>query len=298
MPRLLVVGATGLLGSAICARARTAGYDVRALIRAESARAVSVRGLGCETVVGDLKDPASLAQACRGVDAVVTTANAMMSRTRGDSLETVDRLGSLALVEAAANAGVSRFIYTSLDRTAPANNPFVRYKREVEATVRGSGMAWTVLQPTAFMEIHAGAPAGWDLAGGRARVVGAGTTPIGYISVGDVASFATTAVTHPAALNRDLPLVGPEPLSPTDAIRIAEQVTGRPFKVQRAPVAVLKIVRAGVAPFNPPLASLLGLLIGQTAPDGALPAPMYDTFAVRPTRFADYVRQSVAGHSG
>ncbi len=238
--RLLVVGATGLLGSAICSRARAAGHDVRALIRAESARAASVRALGCETAVGDLKDPDSLAQACRGVDAVVTTANAMMSRARGDSLETVDRLGSRALVEAAARAGVSRFIYTSIERGVPDNNPFVRYKREVEQAVRGSGMTWTVLQPTAFMEVHAGAPAGWDLAGGRARVVGAGTTPVGYIAVDDVAAFAVAALTHPAARNCDLPLAGPEPLSAADAIRIAEQVTGRAFRVQRAPVALLR----------------------------------------------------------
>ncbi len=294
MPILLVVGATGLLGSAISARARTAGFHVRALIRQESPRAVRLRGLGCETVKGDLKDPDSLVRACLGADAVVTTANAMTSRRSGDSLEAVDRHGSLALVEAAAGAGVARFVYTSVDASAPANNDFVRYKRDVERAVRASGMAWTVLQPTAFMEVHAGAAAGWDLVHGRARIAGAGTAPVGYISVGDVASFATSAVTHPAALNRDLPLAGPEPLSALEAISIAEQVTGRRFKVQRAPLAVLRIARPVVGLFSPPLGSLLGLIVGQASPAGGLPKPLYDTFAVRPTLFADYVRQALA----
>lgn len=294
MSKILVVGATGLLGSAVCAQARAAGHDVRALVRAESPRSAELRRGGCDTVTGDLKDPASLAAACRAVDAVVTTANAMISRAAGDSLESVDRRGSLALVEAAAAAGVPRFVYTSLAPATPANNAFVRYKREVEQAVRASGMTWTVLQPTAFMEIHAGAPAGWDFARARARIVGTGSTPVGYIAVADVAGFAIAALAHPAALNRDLPLAGPEPLSALDAIGIAEQVAGRPFKVQRAPVAVLRVVRAVAGPFHPPLDALLGLIIGQATAQGVPPTPAYDRFDVRATTFAEYVRQALA----
>lgn len=289
-----MVGATGLLGSAVCAQARAGGYGVRALIRAESTRTAQLRGLGCETVVGDLKDPASLVAACRDVEAVVTTANAMISRAAGDSLVAVDGRGSLALVDAAAAAGVRHFVYTSLDPAVPANNAFVRYKRAAERAVRASGMTWTVLQPTAFMEIHAGTPAGWDFARGRARIVGAGRMPVGYIAVADVAGFAVAALAHPAALNRDVPLAGPEPLSALDAVRAAEAVTGRRFAVQRAPVALLKAARAVVGPFHPPLDALLALIIGQAAGAGALPAPVYDTFGVRATTFAEYVRQALA----
>lgn len=292
--KVLVVGATGLLGSAVCAHARAAGHDVRALIRTESTRTAELRRLGCDTAVGDLKHPASLAAACRDVEAVVTTANAMTSRASGDSIVAVDRRGSLDLVDAAAAAGVSRFVYTSLDPAMPANNAFVRYKREVEQAVRASGMTWTVLQPTAFMEINTGAPAGWDFSRARARLVGAGRTPVGYIAIADVARFAVAALAHPAALNRDVPLAGPEPLSPLEALRIAERVTGRRFTVQRAPVAVLRVARAVVGPFNSPLDALLGLLISQATGRGATPVPLYDVFEVRPTTFAEYVRQALA----
>ena len=294
MSKVLVVGATGLLGSAVCAQARAAGYDVRALIRAESTRTAELRGLGCVTVLGDLKNPASLAAACCDVETVVTTANAMTSRASGDSLVSVDRRGSLALVQAAAAAGVRRFVYTSLDPAIRASNAFVRYKREVEQAVRASTMTWTVLQPTAFMEIHAGAPAGWDFARARARIVGAGSAPVGYIAVADVAGFAVAALAHPAALNRDVPLAGPEPLSALDAIRVAEDVTGRRFAVQRAPVALLKVARMVVGPFHPPLDALLGLIIDQAAGHGVPPAPLYDVFDVRATTFAEYVRQALA----
>ena len=297
MSNLLVVGATGLLGSAVCAHGRAAGHAVRALVRAESPRTAELRRSGCDTVRGDLKNPASLAAACRDIDTVVTTANAMASRAAGDSLESVDRRGSLALVDAAVAAGVRRFVYTSMAPAIPANNAFVRYKREVEQAVRASGMTWTVLQPTAFMEIHAGAPAGWDFARARARIVGAGSAPIGYIAVDDVAGFAIAALAHPGALNCDLPLAGPEPLSALDAIRIAEQVTGRPFTVQRAPVAVLRAVRAVAGPFHAPLDALLGLIIGQATAQGVPPAPVYDRFDVRATPFAEYVRQALAHQS-
>ena len=67
--------------------------------------------------------------------------------------------------------------------------------------------------------------------------------------------------------------------------------------MRRAPVAVLKAVRALVGPFSPPLASLLGMMIGQAGSgDAALPPPAYEAFGVTPTSFAEYV-QTLAGRA-
>lgn len=101
----------------------------------------------------------------------------------------------------------------------------------------------------------------------------------------------------PAALNRDLPLAGPEPLSALYAICIAEHVTGRRFTVQRAAVALLRVVRAVAGRFHPPLDALLGLIIGQATAQGVPPAPLHDVFDVPATTFAEYVRQALAGRS-
>ena len=92
---ILVVGATGLLGSEICRRLRGAGHPVRALVRANSAcdRISAVQSAGAALTIGDLKNPASLSQACEGVSAVITTASSTLSRQDGDSIETVDRQG-------------------------------------------------------------------------------------------------------------------------------------------------------------------------------------------------------------
>ena len=63
----LVVGATGMVGSEVCRRLIAAGKDVRALVRAPSDpdKVKQLRALGAKTVLGDLRDRASLDAACR-----------------------------------------------------------------------------------------------------------------------------------------------------------------------------------------------------------------------------------------
>lgn len=290
MARVLVVGATGLLGARVSARALAAGHLVRAMVRLQSKGRHALASSGCELIEGDLKNPATLDAACRGMDVVITTANSMLSRRRGDSIETVDRRGGLHLVGAASRAGVTRFIYTSVSPQFTETIPFIHAKREVERAVRTSGMAWVTLQPTAFMEIHAGPLGGWNLRANRARIAGEGTTPVGYIATGDVAAFAVAAIDHPT-VNCDLPLAGPEPLTAMEALHIAEGVTGKRFTVQRMPISVIRVGSRLVQPFNPVLGSLLSMIVEQDKTPLALPPTPWNEFGIQPTAFESYVRQ-------
>ena len=72
---ILIAGATGFLGGEICRRLVGSGETVRGLVRATSDHAAveRLRGLGVETVVGDVRDRPSLDAACRGVRTVVST---------------------------------------------------------------------------------------------------------------------------------------------------------------------------------------------------------------------------------
>jgi uncharacterized protein YbjT (DUF2867 family) len=293
MARVLVVGASGLLGSAICQRARVGGHDVRAMVRSGSPRHEALGAAGCELVQGDLTEPGTLAAACDGVDAVVTTATSMMSHRPRASFRRVDLEGTLALLDAARRAGVGRFVYTSVSPNLPANNAFVRIKRELERAVGASGMTWTVLQPSAFMEIHAGPAAGWDLRAGRARIAGSGRTTVGYIAVEDVAAFAVAALTSPAAANLALPLTGPEPISALDAVAIAERVTGRRLTVQRMPLPIVRALRFTVGPFSEQFGSLFAMMDGADAHPVVMAPDQYATFAVTPTTFEQYVRRAI-----
>jgi len=121
--------------------------------------------------------------------------------------------GSLALVGAPRAEGVSRFVYTSVTPALSSWSPFVRYKRQVEDAVRRSGMASTILQPSAFMQTHFGRVTGWDLAAGKAVMVGDGSVPCRYVDVGDVARFAVLALERPELAGSEMPLAGPEALS-------------------------------------------------------------------------------------
>ena len=291
---ILIVGATGLLGIEICKRLQILGLPVRALVRRGSAREAEVRSLGVDVVHGDLKEPHSVDAACRGCSAVITTANSMLSRRRGDSFEAVDRDGALLLLRAAERTGAARFVYTSVSPALPSNNPFVRYKREVEAAVRSSSLEWTILQPSAFMEIHTGAVAGWDFERGRARLMGSGRARASYISVADVAAFAVAAIEHPGAVNRTLHITGPEPLTGLEAVAIAERVTGKTFSVQRLPTSALSVLRIALLPFNARLSSLFAMGLGMQAHDRLAMEPLLTEFAIRGTTFEEYVRSTRA----
>lgn len=238
---ILIVGATGLLGSEICRRLVNQGETVRALVRetANPERMSQLRSLGVDLVRGDLKEPASLAAACRNVRAIVSTASSTLSRQEGDLIETVDRQGQLNLIDAAEEAGVEHFILISFP-TVDIDFPLQRAKREVEDRLRRSRMTHTILQPTCFMEVWLSPALGFDPANGRAQIYGDGLNKSSWISFRDVAAFAVAALKNPQAANATIELGGPEALSPLDVVGVAEQMLGKSIAVQHVPEAALR----------------------------------------------------------
>lgn len=238
---ILVVGATGFLGAEICRRLTAQGEQVRGMVRATSDQETvrGLRSLGVETVQADLRDPASLDVACAGVSAVMSTATCTRSRQPGDSVEATDLAGQLALVDAAARAGVSRFVYVSYSGHLVQDSPLTRAKRAVEQRIRDSGMAFTILRPSYFMEVWLSPALGFDARNGTAAIYGDGTHPISFISRSDVAAFAVAALRDPEAAGDQLELGGPEALAPLDVVRTFEEAAGKPIAVQHVPVDAL-----------------------------------------------------------
>jgi len=238
---VLVVGATGLLGFEVCQRLVARGLPVRALVRPTSdpARVDQIRSLGAELVVGDLKDPESLDAACRRATTVISTATAVGSHRPDDSIADTDEQGQMALVDAARAAGVGQFVYVSYSGAMEVPSPLHAAKRGVERHLRASGLTYTILRPSAFMEIWFSPMLGFDYARGAARIYGAGDRPVSWISLADVAQFAVDSVGNSAAMNAVIELGGPEALSPLDAVRTFEGVTRRRFEVQHVPETAL-----------------------------------------------------------
>jgi len=240
----LIVGATGLVGGEICRRLAAQQKPVRALVRptGDASRIEELRHAGAELVTGDLKDPASIAAACAGATAVLSTASSVLSRQPGDTIDGVDRVGQLQLVEAAKAAGVKHFVYVSFPPMAE-DFALQRAKREVEQAVMASGMTYTILRPTFFMEIWLSATLGFDVAARHARIYGSGENPISWISFPNVAEFAVRSLDTPAAHNTTLTLGGPEALSPNEVVRIFEELGGAPFTTEYVLEAVLRAAK-------------------------------------------------------
>lgn len=240
---ILVVGATGLVGSDICRRLAARGQQVRALVRTSSdpAKVKALTDAGVETVVGDLRDPASLAAACVDVSAVVASAAAMpFAFAPGvNDINTTDIAGVESLVDVAATAGVTHFVYTSFSGQIDRDFPLRNAKRRIEAHVRASGMTWTILRPSFFMEVWLGEAVGFDAAHATAVIYGDGTKPISWIAIGDVAELAARCLRNPAARNATIEMGGPQALTPLEAVHVFEEAGGRPFSVSHVPVEAL-----------------------------------------------------------
>ncbi|HUI57479.1 MAG TPA: SDR family oxidoreductase [Bryobacteraceae bacterium] len=239
---ILVAGATGLLGTEICRRLRGASHPVRALVRATAApdKVEKLLSMGASTVLADLKDPPSLARACAGIEAVITTASSTLSRQEGDSIETVDRLGQLCLIDAAKNAAIRQFVHISIPLDLHYDCPLFRAKREVESAVEGSGMDYTVLHAGYFMEVWLSPALGFDYANGRVTLYGSGERPLSWVSYRDVAGFAVDSLTNHAAQNRRLAVAGLEMVTPREVVRVFENVSGRSFAVEKVPQEALE----------------------------------------------------------
>ena len=108
----LITGATGLLGSHIAEQLRAAGQPVRALVRPNSDTRF-MDSLGVEKVLGDITDPASLAEAFKGVTTVYHSAAQVGDWGPWDRYVAVTIEGTRNMLAAAKAAGVGRFLHVS-----------------------------------------------------------------------------------------------------------------------------------------------------------------------------------------
>jgi uncharacterized protein YbjT (DUF2867 family) len=295
---ILVVGATGVVGGMITRGFLEQGKEVRILVRRDSPSSQLVQqGLatsaeeliesGAHPVHGDLRDRASLDAALEGVETVVSTANSAM-RGGADNPQSVDLDGNRNLIDAARDAGVEHFVFVSLlgaDPEHPA--PFLQAKGQSEAVLRESGMDYTILAPTAFMEFWPAMVVGMPaLQGQTVTLVGEGSRRHSFVSNRDVAAFAVKAVAHPAALKRHLAIGGPEALTWREVVATYERVLERSIPV--------KFVALGepVPGLPDPMPTMLA---GMETYDSVVDMEETSrTFDVSLTRLETFVREQVA----
>jgi uncharacterized protein YbjT (DUF2867 family) len=291
---ILVVGSSGILGSEICRRLTSQGQSVRGLVRSTSnpERVSALKAWGVQTVQGDLKDPVSLAQVCKGVDTVITTATTTISMQPGDSIPATDQQGQLNLVSAAKSAGVKQFVFMSYSKNMDAGPnpcPLTVAKRTVEQAVMNSGMTYTILRPSVFMEIWLSPALGFDYHNAKANIFGDGHGKISYISLGDVAEFTVQSLTKPATQNASFELGGLQAVSPLEVVNKFEQLSGKSFELQFIPVAALQAQKAAAT--DPLQISFATLMLCQAAGDEVDMRPAQKVFSFPLASVEDYARR-------
>jgi len=285
---ILVVGSTGRVGGMITRTLLGQDRQLRILVRSGSDHHAFVAA-GAEAAFGDLKDPASLAVACRGVDTVITTASAG-ERGGDDTPASVDLEGNRNLIDAARTAGVRQFIFVSaLLARADHPVPVPRAKALTEAALQGSGLTYTIVAANAIADVMFPLVVGYPLSVGKpVTLVGEGRRRHTFIAARDVAAFATAAVDHPSALNRRIEIGGPDALSWRDVLAAYERTLGRPIPVQWIPPGEM-------LPDLPPAPGLTPLVSGLLAALETFDTPLdmtevSRTFGVTPTTIDDLLR--------
>jgi uncharacterized protein YbjT (DUF2867 family) len=282
---ILVVGATGQLGSLVVRHLRAEGKEVRAMVR-EPSSAGDLEAAGAELAVADLGRPGSLDGALDGAEAVVATANAIAPIRRTDSAAVVDA-GYAELVRRAERAGVRRFVLASVPET-PLDEavPVARSKRRTERLLAASGLSWLSLRMPPFSEV-------WlALVGSEIPLRGEQRTTLGrayptlrrfrrvtgrtierrglmvvpgppsarqaFLSVHDAAAGLAGAVRRDTG-EGPVDLGGPEPLSWTDVAGTYERVLGRRVRVVSQPAGAFAVGQRVLTPVAPALAGVMGL---------------------------------------
>ena len=283
---ILVVGATGQLGTAIVRKLVAGGQPVRAFVR-RTGQYQHLQGAGVELAFGDLRDPASLDAACRGAEVVIATANAILPQG-SSSFEAVEGKGYQDLIAACQKHGVKQFIFISVPVTPYDDTvPSFRYKRLNEQRLQASGLNYTILRASLFMDcwfafIGSTLPARgaeaptierqyWFLKvfmkGVGNLIPGTGTALIpgnaqvrhAFIATDDVASIMVNAIGHPAAERAILEIGGPEILSWQQVADIYSKELGRKVRPVYAPGGVFRSMRAVMSPFSEAASDIMGL---------------------------------------
>jgi len=288
----LVVGATGLLGGEICRLLAAEGKPVRALVRSTSdqTKVAQLESLNIEVMRGDLKDRSSLDAACEGTRAVISTASSTLSRQAGDSIHSVDLEGQLNLINAAQATNVSQFVLISFPQ-AEVEFPLQAAKRKVEEHLKASGLTYTILQPTFFMEIWLSPALGFDVANAQVQIYGSGENRMSWISYKDVAKFAVMSLDNAEARNAEIKLGGPEALSPLEVVRLFEELKGQKFEVQYVPEQALKEQKESAT--DPLQESFAGLMLYYSRGDVIEMQKTLHKFPVQLTSVRDYAQAIV-----
>ena len=223
---ILVTGAAGKTGRAVLRALIARGETVRALVH-RSDQVHTVRKLGVqEVLVGDMRDQATVRQAAQGVWAVYH----ICPNVSPDEV-TIGK----DQIAAAQSADVGRFVFHSVLHPQIEAMPHHWRKLRVEECLFESGLTYTILQPTTYMQ---NVLAHWDqiLEQGNYAVPYSVDTRLSMVDLEDVAQVAALVLTQPGHAGATYELVGTESISPAEVATLLSRQLDRHVSAEVMPL--------------------------------------------------------------
>jgi dihydroflavonol-4-reductase len=257
--RVALTGVTGYTGGRLLHLLRDRGHSVRALARPASVTP-ALLAADATLVAGGLGDREAATRLVQGMDALIHVAAVYRTAGHPDSYyREVNVGGTEVLLEAAARAGLSRFVHTSTvgvhghvehppaDETAPIapGDVYQATKAEAEALAlafhRRRGLPVAVVRPgaiygpgeTRLLKLFR------SIARGRYAIVGSGRTFYHPVYIDDLLEGFLLALERPEAVGEAFLIAGPRFVSQTELARLIAQETGGrvlPFRIPAAPL--------------------------------------------------------------
>lgn len=255
MDRTLVTGASGFTGGALCRRLRADGHEVVAFVRGSS-RTEALEALGVECRVVDLRDAADVRAHFEAFDRVYHIAAAYRTE-HADKQEfrAINVDGTRHLLEAAAAAGVGRFVHCSTvgvqgeiedppadeDYRFQPGDHYQQSKLEGELLARDAfarGLPGAVVRPvgiygpgdTRFLKLFR------PISRGRFVMIGSGKTLYHMTYIDDLVEGIVLAGTREAALGQVFTIGGPRYTTLRELVDLIAEVLGAPRPRLRVPL--------------------------------------------------------------
>jgi NADH dehydrogenase len=301
MTTVCVFGGTGFLGRRLVRRLAAEGATLRIAVRSpDRARSVlQAADLDRVTVLrADVRDPASVAAAVAGVDAVVNAVSAYVEKP-GVTFASVHEQGARTLAQEAAAAGVARLVLVSGIGADPGSrSPYIRARGRGELVVRQAFPSATIVRPSAMFG------PGDALFGTLADIVrllpvvpliGGGRTRLQPVYAEDVAEAIVRMLADRASAGQTYELAGPGVYTLRELVSFVLRLIDKRRLLVPVPFAVAEI-QARLFEFlpSPPLtSSQVDLLRVDNLASGALPG--FRDLDIRPQALEDIVPTYVVG---
>ena len=237
-PSVLVFGATGTAGQGVCRALHRAGYMVTCVLRDGQSTPHAAQSLHA-----DITQP--MPQILGQFDVVITCVSSR-SGGRADAWA-IDHAAQMNILQVAQRLQAKQFILLSAICVQNPKLPFQFAKLAFEKALMASGLTYSIVRPTAFFKSLSGQIP--RLRKGKAFLVfGNGElTACKPISDDDLGNFIVDCITNRAKHNEILPIGGPGPaVTPRDQAQALFGLLGRPVKLRRVPVALLRIISGGL----------------------------------------------------